>query len=142
MGHNMKRLGLKLLSMTIFQSALPVRQSPTKLVLAVVEILRLVLGEGATSVRPTSAKFARPAGIGSRVLLYAWHSYCYSTFFDRDICTEISIEFELCFELAVRRWRSPDTTSLVNIQKNSNSKHMLESSGQCDLVPDLHSQKI
>jgi hypothetical protein len=42
--HNMKRLVLKLLSMTIFQSALPLRQSPTKLVLAVVEMLRLVLG--------------------------------------------------------------------------------------------------
>jgi hypothetical protein len=42
--HIMKRLVLKWLSMTIFQSALPVRQSPTTLVLAIVEILRLVLG--------------------------------------------------------------------------------------------------
>lgn len=86
----MKRLVLKLLSMTIFQSALPVRQSPTKLqVLAVVEILRLVLGEGAISVRPTSAKLR-----GRRV---SAPEFCYTpgivivTFFDRDICTEISL---------------------------------------------------
>jgi hypothetical protein len=86
--------------MTIFQSALPVRQSPTKLVLAVVEILRLVLGEGAISGRPTSDKLH-----GRRV---SAREFCYTlgivivTFFDRDIRTEISIEFELCFELAVR----------------------------------------
>lgn len=42
--------------MTMFLSALSVRQSPTKLVLAIVEILRLVVGEGAISGRPTSAK--------------------------------------------------------------------------------------
>jgi hypothetical protein len=86
--------------MTIFQSALPVCQLPTKLVLAVVEILRLVLGEGAISGRPTSAKL-----YGRRV---SAPEFCYTlalvivTFFDCDICTEISIEFELCFELAGR----------------------------------------
>jgi hypothetical protein len=83
---------------------------------------------------------AWPAGIGSRC--------CYTlrivivTFFDRDICTESLLNSNYVLNWQSGRWRSPDTTSLVNIQKNSNSKHMLESSGQCGLIPDLHSQEI